>query len=1381
MCAEALTKPLYFDKIAEGKLSFLNVRKQDLLEWAIRDESVLDQLNRKSCLPHNSKLDIVGMACRMPGGANNPQQFWEFLMDGKDTHTVVPPDRFDVEAHFDPTGKTENAIGTRFGNFRDNPAEQTDPMQRLALITAYEALEMAGLVPGRTPSSHLSRVGTYYGQASDDYREVNASQRIGTYGTPGTGPSLNVDTACSSGLAAVHEACAALWAGEADTVVAGDLNIITNPDIYCMLTKGHFLSTTGQCKVWDAEADGYCRGDGVGFVVIKRLEDALTDNDNILATISSGNTNHSAESASITQPHVGAQVANYRRVMDKVSISPCDVSFVKLHGTGTQVGDAVESESVLGFFAPTGRRLRPEQRLYLGAVKSNVGHGVTAAGIASLIKVLLMYHHGKIQRHVGIKTGLNPVVTPHLANRNVGVVFENTPWLPVSPGARRYSVANSFGAHGDNTTLLLEDAPSPRSQINGNLKQGSLRGNVDVLIRYLDAHPEIDLADLAYTTCARRIHHHIRIAFSVTSTTQLRRSLQAAANDLDAHARPVSSTKQRAVVFAFSGQGCLSQGAAARLLEQAPDFPEQVLQLDRIVRELGFPSVLAAISGDVAPADGAASPTSSTNSSVIGESGTETIISLESDRTSTAEEEAESIIVALTHVLIGHSLGEYAAFVTAGVLSAADALYLVGRRAKLMLATCYVGSHAMLSVRGASAARITELCRASNSDYPYEVSCLNGLEDTVVNVGLRAALLDTLFAFHSAQMEPLLNDFEQAARRVTFKDPSIPVVSPLLGQCVSRGSLINETYLRRATREPVDFVAALDAAMTDGVVDTNSTWIDIGPHPVCTSFVRPTLTETLATLHCQGYEVRWNEYFAHETSYRLLELDSYQWNNKNYWIPYEGTRTLDKARTQRGATDSKGTITPLFLTSSVQQIVSEEFGKSMGHVAALSNLTHSDLAGSADAHRINGRSIVTGSTWADIMFAMGDYLFTRMFPNGATPHMNTHNMEVAEAQVMPEEESPFPSLPAAQFILIDGVLDVSQNKTQMNLYTAQNGETRRLERKEFASATVCYEDLQIWQAASHLVAARAEALWKAAIGMGDSSDSNRVNRLACSATYRLFANVVECGPRYRGMQRVALAEDSQEATSEVILDVDRDGTWHTPSHWIDSVFQLAGFVMNAPGVVNGDEPVETESCHDFFYITPGWRSLRLAEPSTEQGVWIGDIFLLCGEKIVGVCAGIKFKRIPRSLMPVMFPRCKQLAQKTVLQGRSHDKPVAEINIGGNHTQSQPLPNLVPTTRECVQFHAPASYIAHTSREDNQADVMQQALFTPDAPMVAATREIYPAYDGGGNARVASCLQLIAEETGLNPEDLTGEAAFTDLGGNPLMSLALAGKIQCVWD
>ncbi|KAI1779468.1 polyketide synthase [Hypoxylon cercidicola] len=1518
ICIEALTKPLYFDKLIEGvvmqishksrpatvsscrifhyrtslisdtiitgvtnKLSLTIVQRQNLLDWAMQDECLFDQPHGNLSLPQNSKLAVVGMACRMPGGADTPERFWELLMDGIDTHTVVPSDRFDIDAHFDPSGKTENAVGTRYGNFISNPghfdagffnmspreAEQTDPMQRLALVTAYEALEMAGFVPNRTPSSHISRVGTYYGQASDDYREVNASQKIGTYGIPGTerafgngrinyffnfqGPSFNIDTACSSGLAAVHAACSALWAGEADTVVAGGLNIITSPDIYCMLSKGHFLSKTGQCKVWDAGADGYCRGDGVGSVVIKRLEDALADNDVVLGTIVAGATNHSAQSISITQPHAGIQKDNYRQVLHKAGVSPLDVSFVELHGTGTQVGDAVESESVLKFFAPSGRRQQSEQRLHLGAIKSNIGHGEAAAGVASLIKVLLMYRYGMIPRHIGIQTTMNPVVAQHLANRNAGVLSENVPWLPMSKGMKRYSIVNSFGAHGGNTTLLLEDAPSLRIKRDNDdsrldmttcevvcisaKSKASLRGNVNALLRYLDTHPETELRDIAYTTCARRMHHHIRIAASVSSTAQLRNFLQAAADDVDAYAKHVSTATQRVVVFAFSGQGCFSQGAGEQLFQRAPMFRDQVLQLDRIVRQLGFPSVLAAIAGDAANNDvvGPSQSCSSTDE----ETGPETVASIDSDSTgaaSTKVADTSSLVTQLAlvvlqialaqywgllgitpGVVLGHSLGEYAALVTAGVLSVADALFLVGKRAELMLAACEPGTHLMLSVRGASADRIAELCQANEKEYRYEVSCLNGRTDIVVSgpradmvalrgmlqgVGLKCVLLDIPFAFHSAQLDPILDDFEYAARHITFKAPAISVISPLLGQCVSKDQIINETYLRRAMREPVNFVAALDAAMMEGLVDDKATWIDIGPRPVCNSFVSnhygrgatqtfaslrheddtlSTLTRSLAALHCLGLPVAWNEYFApHETSHRLLHLDSYHWNQKNYWIPYQGTWALDKAHVGLGRND-KSFVTPPFFTSSVQQVIFEEFGTSVGRMTALSNLAHPDLLGAARGHRINGRSVVTGSTWADLTLTVGEYLYKRMVPNVGRLYMDVRNMEVTEAQVLEDEVSH--ASRSEHYIRIEGVLDMSEKQTEVSLYAASIDGTRETG-KAFATATVCYEDEQTWQAewqmTSHLISARAHSLWKTAAG-GDLLDDGRVSGLSRSAVYQLFANVVDYGKQYRGMQRVALAEDTQEATANIMLDIDHHGTWHTPPHWIDSTFQLAGFVMNAFGVQSDGETAG--SSRDFFYITPGWRHLRLAErlepgPDVtyrnyvrmfpvegEPGTFAGDIYLLRGEKIVGTCVGIKFKRVPRALMPIMFPQLQA--------GKSRKHGVLPTNNNSSsYAHHQPITTTISSQPK--KLKPPSAVMGHSQLED-QIDTVK--LTEPVTSSPAANKQGQS--EGIQSPHVAACLGIIADETGLDLEDLVGEAAFADLGVDSLMSLALSAKIR----
>lgn len=879
---------------------------------------------------------------------------------------------------------------------RLSQAEQTDPMHRLALVTAYEALEMSGYAPNRTPSTTLERVGTYYGQASDDWRELNAAQNIGTHAVPGGerafangrinyffkfgGPSFNIDTACSSGLAAVNAACSALWAGEADTVIAGGLSVITNPDNYAMLGNGHFLSRTGQCKVWDEGADGYCRADGIGSVVIKRLEDAVADNDNILATVLAGATNHSAYAASITQPHAGAQKSNYAQVTQAAGINPLDVGYVELHGTGTQVGDAVESESVCDFFAPLSPRRRADQPLHLGAVKSNIGHGEAAAGIASLLKVLLVFQNNEIPPHVGIKTAINPIIPLDLAKRHAGLAMDLQPW-PKQTGKTRYAVVNSFGAHGGNTTLMLGDAPErklygsdPRPShpvVISAKSKNSLKDNVAALIEYLDRRPETDLGDLSYTTTARRIHHSSRVAVSASSIPQLRKALESTLPTIG-DIRPVSATAP-SVAFSFTGQGAFYVGIGAALFRSFPYYRQQIAHLDHLVQLFGFPSVIPLIEG--VHGDEAVSPLTTQLTIVV---------------TQIALAEFWSFLGVKPSAVVGHSLGEYAALVVAGVISAADAILLVGKRAELVVSNCEEGSRVMLAVR-ASVDKIKSI--AANGT--YQLSCMNGTNDTVLGgsrgeidetrkmlerEGVKCTLLDVPFAFHTSQMDPMLAPFELLAKHVTYKTPRIPILSPLLSTCVFDGKTINEKYLSRAAREPVNFVDALEAAQEFGIIDEKTIWIEVGPHPVCASLIRghiadaqttaslrrdedsfATLSNTLASLHRAGIAVNWNEYHRpYERCHTLLHLDAYKWNEKNYWIQYEGTWTLDKAY-PNGNPSKKPTAQSgsALRTSSMQQIVSEEITENAGKLVVVSDMMHPELLSALDGHHMNGHGVAT--------------------------------------------------------------------------------------------------------------------------------------------------------------------------------------------------------------------------------------------------------------------------------------------------------------------------------------------------------------------------------------------------------------------------------------
>lgn len=470
-------------------------------------------------------IAIVGMATRLPG-SETLEEFWKVLEDGRDLHEKIRSDRFNLDTHYDPSGKLKNSTLTPYGVFIDRPgyfdtrlfnmspreASQTDPQQRLMLLTTYEALEMAGYAPNRTPATNTRRIGSFIGQTSDDWREVNASQNVDTYFITGgirafgpgrlnyhsgwEGPSYSVDTACSSSAASIQLACSALLARECDTAVGGGANFLTASDLFAGLSRASFLSKTGGCKTFDHDADGYVRGDGVG-VVLKRLEDAIADRDNIQAFLRGAVTNHSAEAVSITHPHAETQERLFNAVLNKAGVQPHDVDYAELHGTGTQAGDATETKSVTNVLA---RGRSSKNPLYIGTVKPNLGHGEAASGVTSVIKAIMMLRKNMIPPHIGIKGRINQKLPP-LADLNTHISFGKTPFLPRPDGdGKRRILINNFDAAGGNTSMLLEDPPAvqvegtdPRSHhviaVSGKTTNAILN-NSQRLLEYLRQHPE---------------------------------------------------------------------------------------------------------------------------------------------------------------------------------------------------------------------------------------------------------------------------------------------------------------------------------------------------------------------------------------------------------------------------------------------------------------------------------------------------------------------------------------------------------------------------------------------------------------------------------------------------------------------------------------------------------------------------------------------------------------------------------------------------------------------------------------------------------------------------------------------------------------------------
>jgi acyl transferase domain-containing protein len=802
------------------------------------------------------------------------------------------------------------------------------------------------------------------------------------------------------------------------------MNVLTNSDAFAGLSHGHFLSKTpNACKTWDSEADGYCRADGIGSIVMKRLEDAEADNDNILGVILGAGTNHSAEAISITHPHAGAQAFLLRQVLGNAGVDPLDVSFVEMHGTGTQAGDLVEIESVSNVFAPATKRRNSKQPLHIGAVKSNVGHGEAVAGVTALLKVLLMFQKSTIPPHVGIKNSINPGFPKDLEKRGLHIPFEKQPW-PHLPGKKRIAVINNFSAAGGNSSIAIEEGPireitevDPRSThlvaVSAKSKV-SLKGNLERLIAYLDANPDVSLSNLSYSTTARRYHHNHRVAIATSDPAQLKKQLNSCLATVDSH-KPTPPTGAPPIAFAFTGQGASYKSMNLELFHYSPYFRSQILHLESLAHGQGFPSFIPAIDGSY-PKDHAHSPV---------------VTQLAIVCTEIALAKYWGSLGVKPDVVIGHSLGEYAALHVAGVLSASDTIFLVGRRAKMLEEKCQIGSHKMMAVR-ASVGQIEK----TTGDRPYEIACINGPKETVLSGtqeqmkalskpleadGYKCFILDVTFAFHSEQTDPILDDFENIAKTgALFQAPNLPIVSPLLGKVIFDDKTVNANYMRRATREQVNFLAALEIAQKISTIDETTVWVEIGPHPVCVGFVKSclpssnvavpsvrrgednwiTMAQSLGSLHCAGVEVGWNEFHRpFESALRLLDLPTYSWNDKNYWLQYRGDLALTKGNTfydaEKGLTASKAApvLESSLKTSTVQQIIEESFQGSSGKVVMQSDLMQPDFLAAAHGHKMNGCGVVTSVSQSDLVITVaGDYAYLVSSPSTQTSHSPSANI-----------------------------------------------------------------------------------------------------------------------------------------------------------------------------------------------------------------------------------------------------------------------------------------------------------------------------------------------------------------------------------------------------
>jgi iterative type I PKS product template protein len=1317
------------------------------------------------------KLAIIGMSGRFPGAKDN-EAFWDLLHEGLDVHKPAPALHWDVNTHVDPTGTKKNTSATPFGCWLDDPAvfdarffnispreaPQLDPAQRLALMTAYEAIEQAGIVPDATPSTRRDRVGVFYGVTSNDWMETNSAQNIDTYFIPGgnrafipgrinyffkfSGPSYAVDTACSSSLAGIHLACNSLWRGDIDTAIAGGTNVLTNPDFTAGLDRGHFLSRTGNCKTFDDEADGYCRGEGIGTVILKRLDDAIADNDPVLGVILGAYTNHSAESESITRPHVGAQRAIFSKILNQGAVDPYSVSYVEMHGTGTQAGDAGEMSSVLHTFAPPLAEVKKarsaDEALYLGSAKANIGHGEAASGVSALIKVLLMMQKNTIVPHCGIKTRINRKFPTDLKERNVNIALESTAWnRSTDPAKPRRAFVNNFSAAGGNSAILIEDAPLPQEPtgtdprgihlVAVSAKNGvSVKGNLKSLLQFLKENPQTPVGQLSYTTTARRIHHQHRVMLSGSSAEEIRVQIETALREDKGATRPKTVPK---VVFTFTGQGAQYPGMSKQLYENFSVYRNEMRRLDQTCQSLGFPSILPVIESEEQDI-GIFAPTAVQLASVCMQ------IALSK---MWASWDVTPIAV------VGHSLGEYAALNVAGVLSEADTIYLVGKRAELLQKKCTRDTHAMLVVKG-SVDEISAVLKNTQ----YEIACINSpvetvlagsndgiaaIKDTLTVAGMKTTLLKVPYAFHSSQMDPMLEEYTKVAGGVTFNKAKIPILCPLDGNVADSNASFGPEYLASHTRKSVNMLKALLTANSNNIITEQTATLEIGPHPAISGMVKAVLGQQVATLpslqrgrsvwqtltgalkhlYNGGANIAWAEYQRDfKASHRVVSLPAYSWDLKEYWMQYVNDWSLRKG-------DPPLTITgPSKLESTtIHRVVEETGDASKTHIVVESDIARKDLSPLVQGHEVDGIPLCTPSIYADIALTLGKYVLGKYRPDESNKMVDVSDMVVSKALILRAEG-------AQQLLQAHADVDWKTKSALIKIMSFDSKQKLQEHSRcviRFVDGASLQKQLQKDSAA---VKAKMANL-RAGIAEGTTARFNR------AMVYRAIRPLARFHDDYRAIDEVVLNSNTLEASSRLSFGtVDQNGDFSTHPAIIDSLTQSCGFTMNC----KDDTDLDTEA-----FMNHGWGSLQIFEPidfkkeyttytRMEQGpdnLWRGDVVVFNGDKVSAFVGQIAIQGVPRRVLKVIL--------------------ALESGQKGQQKQAGAAPK--------KQAAAPVT-------------VSTATLSAPSLPV--------PVVDHAAS-KLGEALAIIADESGLDVADLTDGTVFADVGVDSLLGLTISARFK----
>ena len=867
-------------------------------------------VNQPAVVNQQTDIAIVGMGCRFPG-ANNPEEFWDLLKNGRDA--ISKSDRW-AEANWGGFIDDVDKFDPQFFGITPREAQSIDPQQRLLLEVSWSALENAALANQKLAGS---RTGVFIGISSSDYSQLrhqygaDVNAYIGTgnahsiaanrlsYLFDLKGPSMAVDTACSSSLVALHLASQSLKTGECNLAIAGGVNLMLSPELTQAFGMAGMMAEDGRCKTFDGAADGYVRGEGCGVVILKRLEDAEQDGDRILAVVKGSAINQDGKSNGLTAPSGLAQQAVMRQALANAGVSPAEIGYIESHGTGTSLGDPIEVNSLKAVLGKT------EEFCYLGSLKTNIGHLEAAAGIAGLIKAVLCLNKSAIPPNLHFQQ-LNPLID--LKDTKITIPQHLESW-----DNNKYAGVSSFGFGGTNAHVVLKRKTEANKQDNELLPlplhlltlsaktEPALKDLVVSYQDYVEHHPEVDIKDLCYTANTGRTHFDRRLAIAVDSLEQLKSKLAQWQSGSTKGVIEGNITDRNQIAFLFTGQGSQYPNMGYELYQTQPVFKAAMDRCGSILDDYLDRSLLEVLYTEH-------------SASLVNE-------------TAYTQPAIFALEYALAqmwldwgigpHTLIGHSVGEYVAATIAGVFSLADALKLVAMRGKLMQSLSQSGSMFAVfagedKVKSIIAPFESEVAMPSAS---CAIAAINSAQSIVISgeqqaiaevvskfdsLGIKTKQLKVSHAFHSPLMQPILEKLRQVAESVEYHPPQRQLISNVTGQ-LATAEVATPDYWVNHVVAPVRFADGMKTLQQQ--VDI---FLEVGSKPILIGMGRSSVSnegktkiwlpslrprkkdwqqvlQTLSSLYVRGVDINWQN-VSRGLNPQKISLPTYPFQRQSYWL-----------------------------------------------------------------------------------------------------------------------------------------------------------------------------------------------------------------------------------------------------------------------------------------------------------------------------------------------------------------------------------------------------------------------------------------------------------------------------------------------------------------